>query len=63
MTIRELAQEAHEIIVNTKRAYDAGEITRQQRDEVIAAVIRDVAYQMEYIPQLRAGTGAESRTE
>lgn len=53
MTITKLVDEAHEIIVNAKRAYDAGEITREQRDEVIANVIKDVGYQTEILHQPR----------
>ena len=49
--IKELATEAHEIIVNAKRAYDEGLITREQRDEVIHNLMYDVGLQMEFIHQ------------
>lgn len=33
------SDETHEIITNAERAYEAGEITREQRNEVITAAI------------------------
>ena len=41
--IKELAQEAHEIIVNAHAAEHSGEITRDQRVEVIQNLLSDIA--------------------
>lgn len=38
--ISECDPETHEIIVNACRAYDNGEITREERDAVIMEAIR-----------------------
>jgi len=53
--IQELTQEAHEIIVNAHAAEHSGEITRDQRVEVIQNLLSDIANQL-------AGTPAESET-
>ena len=41
--IKELTQEAHEIIVNAHAAEHSGEITRDQRVEVIQNLLSDIA--------------------
>lgn len=41
-TIRELGQEAHEIICNIRDAARNGEITWQQRNELLILVYQDV---------------------
>jgi len=51
--IKELCQEAHEIIVNARRAMMEEEITQDQYNEVIKNVILDVGYQTEIISQPR----------
>lgn len=38
-TIKTCTEDQHEIITNAERAYEAGEITREQRNEVITAAI------------------------
>lgn len=53
--IKELTQEAHEIIVNAHAAEHSGEITRQQRIEVIQNLLSDISDKI-------AGTPAESET-
>ena len=53
--IKELAQEAHEIIINAHAAEHSGEITREQRVEVIQNLLSDIANKL-------AGTPAESET-
>ena len=45
--IKELAQEATEIITNAHAAEEAGEITREQRIEIVQALLADVARQVE----------------
>ena len=40
--IREISTEAHEILTNIRAATQAGEITYQQRDELVALVNADV---------------------
>lgn len=49
--LKELVKEAKEIIINAKAAFRRGEITRNQRDDVIANTMKDVAIQLEIIPQ------------
>ena len=41
--IKELAQEATEIITNAHAAEESGEITREQRIEIVQALLADVA--------------------
>ena len=41
--IKELAQEASEIITNASAAEESGEITREQRIEIVQALLADVA--------------------
>ena len=53
--IKELEQEVHEIIVNAHAAEHSGEITRQQRIEVIQNLLSDISDKI-------AGTPAESET-
>lgn len=48
-----LIEEAKEIIRNAKLAFRNLEITKDQRDEVIANTVQDVAIQLEIIPQSR----------
>jgi len=43
--IKELTDEAHEILTNASRAAQEGNITWQQRDEVVSIVLKDVADQ------------------
>jgi F0F1-type ATP synthase membrane subunit b/b' len=43
--IKELTEEAHEIITNANRAAQESKITWQQRDEVVTMVLNDVADQ------------------
>jgi hypothetical protein len=45
--IKELAQEASEIITNAHAAEESGTITREQRIEVIQALLVDVAERVE----------------
>ena len=52
--IKELTQEAHEIIVNAHAAEHSGEITRDQRVEVIQNLLSDIA-------NLIAGAPAEDK--
>lgn len=49
--LQELVEEAKEIIINAKAAFRCGEITQSQRDEVIDNTMKDVAVQLEIIPQ------------
>lgn len=50
-TIRELTQEAHEMLVHARAAYANGEITREQMDEVIRNLIYDVCMRAEIITE------------
>ena len=54
--IKELTQEAHEIIVNAHAAEHSGEITRQQRIEVIQNLLSDISDKI-------SGTPAENETK
>ena len=54
--IKELTQEAHEIIVNAHAAEHSGEITTAQRVEVIQNLLSDIANKL-------AGMPAESETK
>ena len=54
--IKELTQEAHEIIVNAHAAEHSGEITRQQRIEVIQNLLNDISDKI-------SGTPAENETK
>jgi hypothetical protein len=45
--IKELTDEANEIITNAHAAEERGEITREQRIEVIQALLADVAERVE----------------
>ena len=54
--IKELTQEAHEIIVNAHAADHSGEITTAQRVEVIQNLLSDIANKL-------AGMPAESETK
>jgi hypothetical protein len=47
--IKELTDEATEIITNAHAAEAAGEITREQRIEVIQALLADVAERVEVV--------------
>jgi hypothetical protein len=47
--IKELTDEATEIITNAHAAEERGEITREQRIEVIQALLADVAEQIEVV--------------
>jgi hypothetical protein len=48
--IKELTQEAHEIIVNAHATEHSGEITRDQRVEVIQNLLSDIANQLAGAP-------------
>jgi hypothetical protein len=45
--IKELTDEASEIITNAHAAEEAGEITREQRIEIVQALLADVADRIE----------------
>jgi hypothetical protein len=51
--IQQLADEAHEIIVNAKQAWERGEITVIQYHEIIKSLFEDVGYQTEVLSQPR----------
>lgn len=51
-TIKELSQEAHEIINNIKQAAENGEITWAQRNELITQVYTDVNQKLELAKNL-----------
>ncbi len=58
MTTTALLEEAIEIVRNAKAARERGEITAEQAAAIIAAVMQDVGWQLEIVPQPRP-TGAD----
>ena len=49
--IEELTEEAKQILVNKRKAYEAGYLTYEQYIELRSQTLRDVGYQMEIITE------------
>jgi hypothetical protein len=53
--VKELTQEAHEIITNARHAEQDGEISKEQADAVIQSLLENIAMQIEFAAFQDAG--------